>query len=129
LAIAIIAGAAAALAIAAGPNLAVALFLGGAAALGGGVVAILVLGDRVRRTETRPVAVESETLVTLRDALSSGPLGRERVIAAVRAVEWGQAVRDPSPAGAEEDRRLLELPREEFRRWLTERLDRLERET
>jgi hypothetical protein len=129
LAIAIVAAVAATLSVVAGPNLAVALLLGGAAAFGAGVVALLVLGERIQRTVGRPVMIESESLVTLRDALSSGSLGRERIIAAVRALEWGQSIRDPSSAVIDDDRRLLDLPAGEFRSWLAGRLERLERET
>lgn len=120
---------AAVVAVLAGPNFGVALFLGGAAALAGGLVAILVLADRVRRTHGPAVVVDSEILLSLRDSLRSGSIGRQRVIAAVQSVDRAAGAEGGVPVGAEEERRIVELPQEAFRAWLAEQLDRLERET
>jgi len=126
--VAILAIAAAGVSAASGPNLGVALFTGAAAAFGAGVLVVLVIGDRVRRPSTPAPVIESEILVTLRDALSSGSIGRGRVIAAVQSVDWELGRSGPA-VGADEERRLLELSAAQFRVWLTEQLDRLERET
>jgi hypothetical protein len=125
----IAAAGAAAIAVAAGPDLSVALLSGGAAALAAGLVVVLALVGRVRPTRGRPRPVESELLVTLRDGMTSGPIGRQRVIAALQSVERSAGIRDGIPVGAEEERRLVEMPVGEFRAWLAEQLDRLERTT
>ena len=127
--IAIVAVVAAVVAVVAGPNFGVALFMGGAAALGAGAIAVLVLSDRVRRAGGRATVVNTEILVTLRAALSSGSIGRQRVIAAVQSVELGFGVKGGPSIGIDEERRLVELSPEKFRAWLSEQLDRLERET
>jgi len=114
--------------IVAGPDFALALFLGGVAALCGGLVAVLVLGGQVRRTVAPDAVLDSEILRSLRDSMTSGPIGRQRVIAAVQSAERASS-EGFAPIGVDEERRLIELPQNEFRRWLSGELERLERET
>jgi hypothetical protein len=76
-----------------------------------------------------PDRVESDSLLRLRRAFTSGTMGRSAILATVRALE-----RDLSPWGRtllslEAERRLLELPPEQFRSWIDERLRRIEATT
>jgi hypothetical protein len=125
----VVAVVAAIVAVAAGPDFDIALVLGGIAALLGGLVALLALGGQVRRTAGPAEIVDSAVVRPLRDSLTSGSLGRQRVIAAVQAVERAASGGGFAPIGIDEERRLLGLPPEAFRRWLSGELDRLERET
>ncbi|MGI0053882.1 MAG: hypothetical protein ACRECR_06490, partial [Thermoplasmata archaeon] len=64
----------------------------------------------------------------LRRSMGSGPLGREEVVAHLRALErrCPEVIEAVSP---EEESRVLELSRVEFLRWVGGRLARLEAAT
>ena len=111
-----------------GSNFGLALLTGGAAALGAGAILILLLVDRVRPAPPPVTTVDTEVLVTLRDAMTSGAIGRGRIIAAVQTADW-TAGGSSRPLTVDEERRLLELSQVEFRAWLSGELDRLEHET
>jgi len=111
----------------ANPGLEVELAVAGTAlaAFGG----VLVLWPSVRHRYAPAPPVVGATLMLLRDAFRSGPLGRQAIVAAVVSLEHR---RDPSAAvgmNPDEERRILALDSRGFRSWLDERLDRLERET
>lgn len=126
---------AAAAAVQAGNNVSVAVPAGAAAVL---LVAI-VGGARLQSTtsrlppaqagvirETPPPRDESDSLLRLRRAFRGGPIGRSSILATIRALE-----QDLGPAGRatlslESERALLELPPDQFRQWIDERLLRVE---
>ena len=108
------------------PGLASELAVAGAAlaALGG----VLLLLPIVRPPFTPRPPIVGSSLVLLRDAFRSGPLGRQAIVANVVSLE----LRDDAKAAGlnpEEERRILALDAAGFRAWLDGRLERLERET
>ena len=116
-----------AVAATANPGLELELAVAGTALAAGG--GMLVLWPSVRHRYTPAPPVIGSTLMLLRDAFRSGPLGRQAIIAAVVSLEHR---RDPSATvgmNPDEERRILALDARGFRSWLDERLDRLERET
>jgi hypothetical protein len=73
--------------------------------------------------------VESDSLLRLRRSFTSGEMGRSSVLASVRALE-----RDLSPTGRtaltlDGERAVLDLPPEQFRKWVDDRLQRIEAAT
>ena len=130
--------ASAAVAAQAGNNLQVAVPAGAVA-----VLLIAIVGAAELQSEATPLAparagivrqpprerVESDSLLRLRRAFSSGTMGRSSILATVRALE-----RDMSPSGRtslslEAEGALLNLPPEQFRQWVDERLRRIETST
>jgi hypothetical protein len=130
--------AAAALAILAGSNLNFAIPAGAAAvllvALAGATrlpsVTVRLAPVRSGIVRGRSVdRVESNSLLRLRRAFGTGPIGRSSILATIRALE-----RDLSPTGRtwlslESERVVLELPAEQFRQWVDDRLQRIEAAT
>jgi hypothetical protein len=70
--------------------------------------------------------LESDSLLRLRRAFRSGEIGRTTILATVHALErdLGPGVR--TPLSVEEERRALQLPQDQFRTWVDERLQRIE---
>jgi hypothetical protein len=104
-----------------------------AVAAGGTVVAVVgaaaLLAPTVRYRRTFAPLPVGAPILALRDALRSGPLGRQRVIATVVALAPRGGVDGAAGMSPDEERRLLALDANDFRTWLDAQLDRLERET
>lgn len=80
----------------------------------------------VRPPPERPT---SDSLLQLRKSFRAGIIGRSSILATLRALE-----RDLAPAGRtllslEDERAILDLPPEPFRRWVEERIRRIEAAT
>jgi hypothetical protein len=129
---------AALVAIQAGDNLVVAVPVGAVAVLLVSIVGAVELQSRstpfaparggVARQGVR-YRVESDSLLRLRRSFGSGEIGRSSILATVRALE-----RDLNPAGRtplslEGEREVLDLPPDQFRRWVDARLARIEAAT
>ncbi len=73
--------------------------------------------------------VESDSLLRLRRSFGTGEIGRSAILATLRALE-----RDLRPSGRtvlslEAEREILRFPPERFRKWVDERLQRIEAAT
>jgi hypothetical protein len=73
--------------------------------------------------------VESDSLLRLRQSFTSGEMGRSSVLASLRALE-----RDLSPTGRtaltlDGERAVLNLPPDQFRKWVDDHLQRIEAAT
>ncbi len=80
----------------------------------------------VRLPPDRPT---SDSLLQLRKSFRAGIIGRSSILATLRGLE-----RDLAPTGRtllslEEERAILDLPPEPFRRWVEERIRRIEAAT
>lgn len=129
---------AAAVAVQAGNNLPVAVPAGAVAIFLVGVAGATALGSRshtlvpVRSGVVRQAGrerVESDSLLRLRRSFRTGQIGRSAILATVRALE-----RDLGPSGRtslslDAEHEVLTLPPEEFRKWVDERLQRIEATT
>ncbi|HXQ94376.1 MAG TPA: hypothetical protein VN864_04310 [Thermoplasmata archaeon] len=93
-----------------------------------GVALLMVPAIRHRGLPVPPDPVGS-SLIRLREAFRSGPLGRQAIIASVVSLErnsTGGSLRRLDP---EAERRLVASDPATFRAWLDDRLSRLEEET
>jgi hypothetical protein len=111
------------------PSPDVALAGGAVAVASAGGVASMWMGSRVHAAPRRLPHLPVDSLGALRGALSAGTLGRERVVFAVQALEFGSGIRSGPSWSPDQIRSLLALPRNEFRGWLESRLTALEQET
>ena len=106
------------------------MLAGGALAVASaGAVAALWMAPKVHRTPRPPMAIPTDPLEGLRDALSAGSLGRERVVFAIQTLEFSSGLRAGPSWSPQQIRELLALPPKGFREWLETHLDALERET
>ncbi|HEV8049050.1 MAG TPA: hypothetical protein VGP88_00480 [Thermoplasmata archaeon] len=120
--------AAAAIAATVEPGVGTALAATGAALAGAGV--LLLVSPAVRhRGPTAPDDPVGSSLVLLREAFRSGPLGRQAIIASVVSLEQGTTGATLRRLDPEEERRLVASDPAAFRAWLDQRLTRLEQET
>jgi hypothetical protein len=129
---------AAAVAIQAGNNLQVAVPTAALAVILVAVVGATLLESRSQRLlPTRGGVsrgpsherVESDSLLRLQRSFKAGAIGRSAIMATVRALE-----RDLSPSGRasltlDAEREILALPPDRFRKWVDERLQRIEAAT
>lgn len=102
------------------------------AAIGAGLAGfggVLLLMPSVRHRYSRPTPLVGATLVLLRDAFRSGPLGRQAIIATVVSLELQRVSGPGTGMNPEEERRIIALDPPGFRLWLDDRLEQLERET
>ncbi len=102
-----------------------ALPLGGAAGAAAAAALGIAVGSRRAPRRPGPPAVPEGEPERLRAAMGSGPLGRAGVIARLRTLEGG-ILGGAATLSPDEEARILRLSPKEFRRWLEERLDRLE---
>jgi hypothetical protein len=129
IALLVVGGVVAAIAIAATTSLATATLV---AAGGTGIAAlglVLLVAPIVRHPPSRSTDPVGSSLVQLRESFRSGPLGRQAIIAAVVSLERaasGDAFGRVSP---DEERRLVAADPETFRAWLDLRLANLEKQT
>ena len=123
--------AAAGAAIDAGRDLAVALPAGALAVLLITIVGITEIQSRTSPltpggTESGPSPrherVEGDSLLRLRRAFKSGPIGRASILAAIHALEQDLGPGGPAPLSLEDERQALNLSPEEFRKWIDGRL-------
>jgi hypothetical protein len=126
---------AAAVAIDAGNHLAVALPAGAAAVLLVSIVGATELqsgssqfaADPERAgTTPPPERTESDSLLRLRRAFRTGEMGRSMILATIHALERDLQPTGRTPLRVEEERAALRLPPEQFRRWVDDRLTRIE---
>jgi hypothetical protein len=126
---------AAAVAIQAGSHLAVAVPAGAVAVLLVSIVGATELQSRsspltpvrggVGRPEVPP-RVEFDSLLRLRRAFRSGKIGRSAILATVHALERDLGTAGRTPLTVNEERQALEMPLAQFRKWVDERLQRIE---
>jgi hypothetical protein len=126
---------AAAVAVQAGNNVAVAVPAGAVAVLLVSVVGAAELRSRsirlipVQSGVARPTTsgrVESDSLLRLRRAFRMGEMGRSTILATIHALERDLGPHDRIPLSVEEERTALNLPSDQFRKWVDERLRRIE---
>jgi hypothetical protein len=129
---------AAAASIQAGNNLQVAVPTAAIAILLVAIVGATMLESRSHRLTPvhagvvrRPIRerIESDSLLRLRRSFSAGRMGRSAILATVRALE-----RDMAPSGRtaltlEAEQEILSLPPDQFRKWVDDRLQRIEAAT
>lgn len=127
--------AAAGAAIDAGSNLVVAVPAGAAA-----VLLVTVVGVTEIQSRTSPLSptegekasapirerVTGDSLLQLRRAFQSGKIGRSLILATVHALERDLGPGGPMPLSLDEERKTLDLPPEEFRKWIDDRLHHIE---
>jgi hypothetical protein len=129
IALLVVGGVVAAIAIAATTSLATATLV---AAGGTGIAAlglVLLVAPIVRHPPSRSTDPVGSSLVQLRESFRSGPPPRQAIIAAVVSLERaasGDAFGRVSP---DEERRLVAADPETFRAWLDMRLANLEKQT
>ncbi len=90
-----------------------------------------------RRVASRPTLAEerpafgwtSNPLLTLRRGFAGGRLGRQTVLASLRALERDLSPVGRTPLSIEQERDLLQLPTSQFRQWVESRLELLEAAT
>ena len=116
-------------AVIAGPNEATAVAVASLAALTVSGFAGLSMMERTRFRRRTFVLPESDSLVGLRQAFREGPIGRQRIAAAVAELERGGFGRRDSGTDAEMVLRPERQDAARFRRWVEERVDDLERST
>ncbi len=117
------------IALAAGPGSLVGSIAGVAAVAVAGAVVVASLVPGLR-WPARPMPVARvDPLGRLRGSMTPGSLGRERVVFAVQALEFGSGARSGPSFSPGELREILAWPSDRFLRWLEERLDHLEKET
>lgn len=133
-----VAALAAAVAIQAGNNLQVAVPAGAAAVLLVAVVGATELQSRSSRfvparraVAVRPIPerVESDSLLRLRRSFRTGEIGRSAILATVRALERDLSPTGRSPLSFDAEREVLDLPPQQFRKWVEERIARIEATT
>jgi hypothetical protein len=140
LSLALVAGSigAAIVAIQAGSNLQVAVPVGTLAVLLVSVAGGLELSARTDRLASTRVGVirqashervESDSLLRLRRAFSSGEIGRSSILASVRALERDLSPTGRTPLSLDAERTILNLPPDQLRRWIDDRLRRIEAAT
>jgi hypothetical protein len=129
---------AAAVAIQAGDNLVVAVPAGAVAVLLVSVVGATELQSRssqlvpARTGVVRQAAqarIESDSLLRLRRSFGTGEIGRSSILATVRALERDLSPSGRTPLSLEGERTVLELPPDQFRKWVDDRLRRIEAAT
>ena len=125
-------------AIEAGNDLSVAVPVAAAGVALVAVVAVVEIRERSSRLSTArgavvvrqvPAGVASDSLLQLRRAFQAGVFGRSSVLATLRALERDMAPTGRTLLSLEEERRILELPPDEFRRWVDDRVRRIEAAT
>ncbi|MGA7861096.1 MAG: hypothetical protein WCB19_04495 [Thermoplasmata archaeon] len=130
--------AAAAFAIDAGNNLGTAVPAAAAGVILVSTVGVAELQSRssrlvpVRRGMGRqptPGRVESDSLLRLRRSFETGEFGRSSILATVWALERGLSPAERTSLSLEAERAVLDLPREQFRMWVDDRLQRIEAAT
>ncbi len=134
----VLSGAGTAVALFAGSNLELTLpaalvAVAAAAALGFGRIAPTLrrrVASRLTLAEERPAfGWASSPLLTLRRGFAGGRMGRQTVLASLRALERDLSPTGRTPLSIEEERDLLQLPTSQFRQWVEGRLELLEAAT
>lgn len=99
------------------------------AAVAAAALAAQELWPKVRRPVVLAPVPSGDPLVALRNAFTTGRLGRQTIVATLASLhrELGHAAL--ARVDADEERRLLDLPATEFRAWVDREVGRLERET
>jgi hypothetical protein len=126
---------AAAVAIDAGSHLALAVPAGAAAVLLVSVVGATELQSQSSEfapdseragASGLPEQTESDSLLRLRRAFRTGEMGRTLILATIHSLERDLEPTGRTPLSIEEERAALRLPPEQFRRWVDDRLTRIE---
>lgn len=113
----------------AGGNVATAVPAAALAAAAAAGLAAQELWPKVRRTVTPRPLPSGDPLIALRDAFTSGRLGRQTIVATIATLHRELGHGTLSRVTADEERRLLDLPSGEFRMWVDGEVARLERGT
>lgn len=130
--------AAAAVAIHAGNNLIVAVPVGAVAVLLVSVVGVVELQSRTSPLdptaggivrETARDRVETDSMLKLRRSFRTGEIGRSSIMATVRALERDLSPTGRTPLSFDAERQVLDLPPDQFRQWVDDRLHRIEAAT
>jgi hypothetical protein len=119
----------AAFAVFAGDNSDAAVPLATGAALAIVGFAVLSMASNTRYTPRPLVPLVADPFVALRNAFREGALGRERVAVAIAELERAAHGRPPITDDERSRLRPEERRPEQFRQWVSERLDELERST
>lgn len=117
------------IAVWAGPNFVIALPAAVAAVAAAG---LLFLGAGLGRIPSRPLESSlrpATSAMVLRRAFSSGRLGREALVETLDRLERAGPNPGLSALRPDEADRIWRMPAKEFREYLRERLDRLERQS
>ncbi|MCI4329512.1 MAG: hypothetical protein L3J80_01415 [Thermoplasmata archaeon] len=122
-------GAVAAIAAAATHDLGIATALAALGAALGGIGVLVLLSPVIGRAHAVEAPMVGAPLVVLRESFQSGPLGRQAIVSTVASLEQTRTRGAEARMSPDEERRLIASPLDEFRAWLDERLDLLERET
>lgn len=109
-------------------NLAIAVPFAIAATGAAAAVAGLVLIDRLEVRPKETAAFEPPPTVAVLDGLVGGAFARQTVINDLRVLERKFAIAVP-PIDPAEEAKVLEMPRKEFLKWVTERVTLLEART
>jgi hypothetical protein len=126
------------IAIYAGNNLVVAVPAGSVAILSVAAVGAVELQARSARlvpvragVARQPLShrIESDSLLQLRRSFTAGEIGRSSILATVRALERDLSPTGRTPLSLDAERDVLHLPPEQFRRWVDDRLRRIEAAT
>jgi hypothetical protein len=129
---------AAGIAIYAGNNLVLAVPAGSVAILCVAGVGAVELQARSARLVTvrsgvarQPTShrMESDSLLQLRRSFTAGAIGRSSILATVRALERDLSPTGRTPLSFDAERQLLDLPPDQFRKWVDDRLRRIEAAT
>jgi len=76
-----------------------------------------------------PGRVESDSLLRLRRSFRTGEFGRSSILATLWALERGLSPADRTSLSLEAERAVLDLPPDQFRKWVEDRLQRIEAAT
>ncbi|MGI0131592.1 MAG: hypothetical protein ACREDK_00610 [Thermoplasmata archaeon] len=113
----------------AGGNLSTAVPAATLAAIAAAALAAQELWPKVRRPVAPLPPLSGDPLVALRDAFTTGRLGRQTIVATIATLHRELGHGTLAHTSAEDERRLLDLPASEFRAWVEGEVARLERGT
>ncbi len=83
-------------------------------------------GRRAIEIEPEARGAETDSLLQLRRSFRAGRMGRSSILATLRALERDMSPTGRTPLTLPEERAVLELPPDQFRRWVEERVRRIE---
>lgn len=73
--------------------------------------------------------METDSLLRLRLSFGAGEMGRSSILASIRALERDLSPFGRTPLTLEAERSILDLPPDQFQRWVDDRLKRIEAAT
>lgn len=117
------------IAVWAGPNFVIALPAAVAAVVAAGLLFLGAGLDRIPSRPLRSAPVPATSMVGLRRAFTSGRLGRESLVETLDRLERAGPNPDLPALRPDEADRIWRMPPKEFREYLRERLDQLERQS